>query len=75
MRLLAVLLGALAFAAPALADANYTDATGEDAGSADITTIHVANSPATGAITFTVYMTGVPVLTNDVTILVLIDSD
>jgi hypothetical protein len=72
---LAVLLGALAFAAPALADADYTDATGEDPGSADITTIHVANSPATGSITFTVYMTGVPVLTNDVTILVLIDSD
>ena len=75
MRFLAIALGVLAFAAPALADADYTDATGEDPGSADISTIHVANNPLTGSITFTVHIANLPTLTDDATILVLVDTD
>ncbi len=75
MRFVAVLLGMLVLAAPALADANYSDATGEDPASADITTIHVANSPAAGTISFTVDVTNLPTLTDDASILILIDSD
>lgn len=66
---------ALAFAAPAAADTDYTDATGEDPNSADISTIHVANSPAAGTITFTVTLTNLPTLTDDAVILILIDAD
>jgi predicted metal-dependent enzyme (double-stranded beta helix superfamily) len=71
----AILIGALAFATPALADADYSDATGEVAGSADITTIHVANIPSAGTIAFTVNLANLPALTPDASILVEIDSD
>jgi hypothetical protein len=66
---------ALAFAAPAAADTDYTDATGEDPNSADISTIHVANSPSVGTVTFTVTLTNLPTLTDDAAILIFIDAD
>jgi hypothetical protein len=69
------LLGALVLAAPALADADYSDATGEDPASADISTIHVANSPTAGTIAFTVNLTNLPTLTDDASVLILIDAD
>jgi hypothetical protein len=45
---------ALALAGAAAADQTYTDASGELAGSADISTVAVANNPTAGTLTFTV---------------------
>lgn len=74
-KLIAVGVIALAFAAPALADNDYTDSTGEDANAADISTIHVANDPAAGTITFTVTLTNLPTVTDDADVAILINSD
>ena len=72
---LLVALGALAFASPAYADQNYTDGTGEDAASADITTIAVANSPAAKTLTFKVQIGNMPTLEDNALLVVFIDSD
>jgi hypothetical protein len=48
----AAIAAALVLAVPAVADESYTDSTGETAGSADISTVDVAD--ANGSITFTV---------------------
>lgn len=47
-------LAVLALTGSAFADQSYTDTTGEVAGSADISTVAVANNPSAGTITFTV---------------------
>jgi hypothetical protein len=69
------LLGGLVLAAPAFSDSNYSDTTGEDPGSADITTIHVANSPVAGTISFTVHIANLPTLTDGTSLEILVDSD
>lgn len=70
-----VVLGALAFASPAFADQNYTDGSGEDAASADITAVTVANSPAAKTLTFKVQVANMPTLEANAFFAVLIDAD
>jgi hypothetical protein len=70
-----VALGALALASPAFADQNYTDGTGEDAASADITTIAVANSPAAKTLTLKVQIGNMPTLEDNAAVVVFFDAD
>jgi hypothetical protein len=72
--LLAV-VGALVFASPAVADQSYADAAGEDAASADITTIGVSNSPAAKTLTFKVQVANMPTLEANALVAILFDSD
>lgn len=74
-RALLVVIGALAFASPAFADQTYTDGTGEDPASADITTIAVANSTAAKTLTFKVQIANMPTLEDNAELVLLFDAD
>ncbi len=74
-RAMLVAFGALVLASPAFADQSYTDGSGEDAASADITAITVANSPAAKTLTFKVQVANMPTLEANAFFAVLIDAD
>jgi hypothetical protein len=65
---------ALALAAAAAADQTFNDSTNEKSGSADISSVAVANDAAAGTITFTV-ATNMPTLETNSEIDVLVDAD
>jgi len=65
LRFLLVAVAALVFAGAASADTTFTDATGENAAAADISTVTVSNDPAAKTITFKEQITNMPTLTED----------
>lgn len=67
MKLLAVVIAALVLAGVAAAD-TFTDPTGEDPASADISTVTVTNDPAAKTITFKVTIANMPAIEDGATI-------
>jgi hypothetical protein len=74
MRLLAVLIAALVLAGVAAAD-TFTDSTGEDPASADISTVTVTNDPAAKTISFQVAIANMPAIEDGATIAINLDTD
>ena len=70
----AVASAALCFVLPAAADQSFSDSTGETAGSADVSTVAVANSSTASTVTFTV-TTNMPTMEANSEIDIYINSD
>jgi hypothetical protein len=75
VRFLLVVVAALVFTGSALADTTFTDATGENAAAADISTTVVSNDPAAHTFKLAVQITNMPTLEPNSEIDILFDSD
>lgn len=65
MRFLAVIVAALALAAPAWADTTFTDTVNENPAAADISQVVIGNDPVAKTITLSVQVTNLPAMTED----------
>lgn len=74
MKLLAVLIAALVLAGVAAAD-TFTDSTGEDPTSADISTVTVTNDPVAKTIMFKVAIANMATMEDGATIAIYLDTD
>jgi hypothetical protein len=74
MKVLAVLIVALVFAGVAAADI-YTDSTGEDPASADISTVTITNDPTAKTISFQVAIANMPTIEDGAEIDIYLDTD
>jgi hypothetical protein len=74
MKLLAVTIAALVLAGVAAAD-TFTDSTGEDPASADISTVTVTNDPAAKTIQFKVAIANMPTMEDGAAIAIYLDTD
>lgn len=74
MKLLVVMIAALVLAGVAAAD-TFTDSTGEDPASADISTVTVTNDPAAKTIQFKVAIANMPAIEDGATIAIYLDTD
>lgn len=74
MKLLAVIIAALVLAGVAAAD-TFTDSTGEDPASADISTVTVTNDPVAKTIAFKVAIGNMPTMEDGAAIAIYLDTD
>jgi hypothetical protein len=75
VRFLLVAVAALVFTGAASADTTFTDATGEDAAAADLSTVVVSNDPAAHTFKIAAQVANMPTLETNAGVVIAFDSD